>query len=325
MSASEKNIELLKEKIQTFLKDHNDSNYTKVINQMFLCDWWIPYREELLYDEDLPDDEAKGQASVFTYEGEEIFPYFCQINLDEEDKENETVLPAFTGEDDLQAFLPEVKMTKLSFMELLSITMDFPELAAIVFNPPNTIFRLSRQAIEPIYEYMTSGGVVRIEKGNIALSRTEAIVTASNNSLAAKGEVDNQVHKFAGPELSIACKEMGGCETGDAKISKGFNLRADYVIHAVGPFYTGKAEDEDLLKSSYIKSLDLARKEGIKSISFPLISSGAKAFPLDKAVQIAMDSILDGYEGNPDYAMTTVIVVKDDEAYDLLNQYINES
>lgn len=133
--------------------------------------------------------------------------------------------------------------------------------------------------------------------GDITKLDVGAIVNAANNSLLGGGGVDGAIHAAAGPELLDECQKLNGCETGKAKITRGYNLPAKWVIHTVGPVWRGGGYGEDeLLANSYRNSLKLAAENGIREIAFPSISTGAYRFPLERAADIAVREIMSHLE-----------------------------
>jgi O-acetyl-ADP-ribose deacetylase len=134
--------------------------------------------------------------------------------------------------------------------------------------------------------------ILEIVHGDITGEETEAIVNAANSQLSPGGGVSGAIHRAAGPMLWEECKKHNGCATGEAKLTGGHNLKADYVIHTVGPVYSGSRDDVEKLKNSYYNSLSLASGNNIKSISFPSISTGIFGYPVREASYIAIRTII---------------------------------
>ncbi|MBM3713342.1 MAG: O-acetyl-ADP-ribose deacetylase, partial [Actinobacteria bacterium] len=130
-------------------------------------------------------------------------------------------------------------------------------------------------------------------QGDITNQVTYAIVNAANNQLSPGGGVSGAIHRLAGPELWEECKKLGGCKTGEAKVTKGYNLPAKFVIHTVGPIYSGMPQDKTDLTNCYRNSLELALKYNMKSISFPSISTGVYGYPVKEAAEIAASIIIE--------------------------------
>ena len=147
---------------------------------------------------------------------------------------------------------------------------------------------------------------IHVEQGDITKLDCDGIVNAANRSLLGGGGVDGAIHRAAGPELLAECRTLHGCRTGEAKITKGYRLRAKYIIHTVGPIYSGTAEDAAQLADCYRNSLDLAKEHDVHSIAFPAISTGVYGYPLEDAAEIAVKTVAQWLEDHADYAMQVI-------------------
>jgi O-acetyl-ADP-ribose deacetylase (regulator of RNase III) len=165
---------------------------------------------------------------------------------------------------------------------------------------------------------------VELVKGDITSLEVDAIVNAANNTLLGGGGVDGAIHRAAGPELYKECEELKGCETGEAKITKGYKLKAKHVIHTVGPIWHGGYRDEhETLASCYQSSLILAKKNKIKTIAFPGISTGVYGFPKDLAALIAVNESKRFLNKNP-FPEKVIFVAYDDESYETYRKLLDK-
>ena len=163
---------------------------------------------------------------------------------------------------------------------------------------------------------------ITVDLGDITRLDVDCIVNAANKSLLGDGGVDGAIHRAAGPELLAECRTLHGCETGEAKLTKGSRLKARYVIHTVGPVYAGTPRDGELLASCYRNSLDLARTYDIHTIAFPAISTGVYGYPPEEAVPIAVETVTSWLEENRDYPLAVTMSCFNERIYRLYQEAI---
>jgi O-acetyl-ADP-ribose deacetylase (regulator of RNase III) len=159
---------------------------------------------------------------------------------------------------------------------------------------------------------------VEITLGDLTRQQVDAIVNAANTTLLGGGGVDGAIHRAAGPELLAECRTLGGCPTGDARITRGHRLPARHVIHTVGPVYRdGRHGEPELLRSCYRACFRLAAEHGLKSLAFPAVSCGAYGYPVEAAAEIALSEGLDALRRNPalDRARYVLFLQPDYDAY----------
>jgi O-acetyl-ADP-ribose deacetylase (regulator of RNase III) len=154
---------------------------------------------------------------------------------------------------------------------------------------------------------------IEVLQADIATLPVDAIVNAANSSLLGGGGVDGAIHRAAGPRLLEACRQIGGCPTGEARLTPGFDLAAKWVVHTVGPVWRGGGQEEDaLLASCYRESLALGSHAGAKTMAFPAISTGAYGFPIERAARIAVREIRAYLNGHPEVERVVLAVRGDD-------------
>jgi O-acetyl-ADP-ribose deacetylase (regulator of RNase III) len=156
--------------------------------------------------------------------------------------------------------------------------------------------------------FQINQSTVELIQGDIVGQNVDAIVNAANSALSGGGGVDGAIHRAAGPELLVECRTLGHCPTGEARITKGYRLKARYVIHAVGPVYQRRELDAELLTSAYRNSLDLAARHGLKTIAFPAISTGIYGYPLDQAAPIALQTVKQYLEQHPEITLVRFVL-----------------
>ena len=153
---------------------------------------------------------------------------------------------------------------------------------------------------------------IALYRGDITRVEAEAIVNAANSSLLGGGGVDGAIHRAAGPDLLAECRTLGGCPTGQARITGGYRLPARHVIHTVGPVYSGHPQDPLLLASCYRNSLALAAERGLKTVAFPAVSCGIFGYPAAEAAEVALRAVLDFLADNPRPERVELVLFNDE-------------
>jgi O-acetyl-ADP-ribose deacetylase (regulator of RNase III) len=155
---------------------------------------------------------------------------------------------------------------------------------------------------------------IEVRQGDITKMAVDAIVNAANTSLLGGGGVDGAIHRAAGPGLVAECRGIGGCPTGEARITGGYNLPAAHVIHTVGPVYSAKPSVPELLASCYRNSLRLAAENGLRSIAFPAISCGVYGYPIEEACRIAVETTCRMLEATPQIELVVFVLFSESDA-----------
>ncbi len=171
------------------------------------------------------------------------------------------------------------------------------------------MIKFSAYGKEEAMDIKINKGILSLVEGDITKQDTDAIVNAANKALRGGGGVDGAIHRAGGPKILEECIKIGGCETGEAVITTGGNLKAKYVIHTVGPVYRdGLHREPELLRNAYSNCLTLASSKGIKSIAFPSISTGAYGYPLEAAAEIALNVAINYLRDNSDIELIRFVL-----------------
>ena len=260
-----------------------------------------------------------------SYEGE------ISLTMVNDEEEEKNWLPVFTSVDEyMLADEPESMMLPDAIRHLFELVDSF-ELDGIVIDPFGDLsINMPKELIEAVMEAVeeeeaNNDGDINLVEGDITALKVDAIVNAANNTLLGGNGVDGAIHRAAGPDLLKECRDLHGCATGQAKLTGGYELPADYVIHTVGPIYSGDREDPELLADCYWNSLDLALAHGdIKSIAFPAISTGVFGYPKKEAATIAVDTVLDWLDEHEGCDMKITFCVYNKEMYDIYQKILDD-
>ena len=256
---------------------------------------------------DMVDPETVKVGDTFTVKEESRFKLH---HLQTKDGGNWLV--AFTGREEYEKG-ESASIISFFIDEFLKSCRDMAE-EGVILNPWGNAFMLTKDLIRLIFEADKPENHIYFEMGDITQMKVDAIVNAANKSLRGGGGVDGAIHRAAGVGLDKDCAKLGGCETGEAKITSGWLLPAKYVIHTVGPRYkAGDPSCAKLLYACYQNSLELAKERDLHTVAFPAISTGAYGYPKQEAAVIALRAVSNWLSSNPDYGMAVIMVCQDQE------------
>lgn len=241
--------------------------------------------------------QAEGQLALVTHTTGDGLVYVAAFSSEE----------AFSA-----AQTEEYTLLARPLLNYFEVVLQMEGIAGIVFNPtspaPFTMQKkMMKELLAQVMEHPSKNGI-NVVRADITTFDADAIVNAANSTLLGGGGVDGAIHRAAGPELLAECKTLGGCATGEAKITYGYALPSTYVIHTVGPIYNGKASQRVDLANCYQNSLELAKKHHLHSIAFSAISTGVYGYPLEEAARIALLTCTQWLNANKEYGMEITLV-----------------
>lgn len=246
----------------------------------------------------MSDPEKVKPGDTFST-NEEIHIKFHHLVVNED---GNYFIPLFTSDDELNKG-ESTSVINQSLKALLDAVDTWPDCLGYIVNPWDRKLMLGKDMITVIMDYKPKSHISFV-KGSVVDMHVGAIVNAANKSLLGGGGVDGAIHKAAGSDLLKECRTLNGCNTGEAKITGAYNIKyVDHIIHTVGPVYSGKNRDADLLSDCYQNSLDLALSNGCSSVAFPGISTGVYGYPLDEAAKVSLLSVIHWFNAHPDVVM----------------------
>lgn len=255
--------------------------------------------------------QEQGQLALVTHTASDKLVYVAAFSSAEVINENKS--------DNLQYTIIERPL--VNYFEAI---LQMEGIAGIVFNPTSPFpFTMKKQIIKELLAQLAKQPLknsLSVLRCDITTLESDAIVNAANASLLGGGGVDGAIHKAAGFKLLEECKLLHGCATSEAKITFGYDLPATYIIHTVGPIYNGKVSQRVELADCYRNSLNLAKKYHLHSIAFAAISTGVYGYPVDEACRIALLTVTEWLNANPDYGMEVIMVCFNSAVY---NAYTN--
>ncbi len=285
-----------------------------------------------------PVDMSEKDLKKFNESDDEDYTFDVDIKLIE-DEDHDTWIPLFTSEEAASAANEDDEDEEDNYKTLLPFYLedvmeqieDSDEIDGVVIDPWTNGFPLPKELVDEVFgdddddDDEEGTAAINLIHGDIQDMDTDCIVNSANNTLMpGAGGVDKDIHDAAGEGLAQECRTLHGCRTGEAKITDAYDLDCDYVIHTVGPMYSGKADDEADLAECYDSCLYMAREHGLHSISFPCISTGYFGYPKEEACDIAVQTVFEWLGDNDDYEMNITFCCKDDENYDIYQNYLDE-
>ena len=265
----------------------------------------------------VPPEELKEGDTFSLEEGLRI--EFLRISL----QDGTYAAPVFTGAEEM-AKGQGVDSITVPFSTLADMAVGWENCSGVVINPWGNSFMMRKELLEALRDY-TPRSQFTVAKGDITRFHGDAIVNAARHNLLGGGGVDGAIHRAAGPELLEECRTLNGCATGEAKMTKGYSLPVEHVIHTVGPKYRADRDQTMELASCYLNSLDLAMREDLHSVAFPCISAGSYGFPKDRAAEIALKAVCFWFDRHRDYVMNVYICCHGDEDLAAYHRLLGES
>ncbi len=295
----------MKEQISAFHKNQNNENFLEVMKAIVQ----FYHSGKSVYVPVLPTEDGKNQ----------------QLGRIETDGGVQWVV-ACTDEQELKMG-GDLDYITMPVRKLLPGVQSLDKIEGILWNPWTENFALQQLYIQGILNSQNADGPknkIFFEIGNICEISCDAIVNAANKSLLGGGGVDGAIHRAAGKELLEECRLLGGCKTGEAKMTKAYRLPARFIIHTVGPIYSGSPSDEKMLASCYENSLNLALEKDLHSIAFPAISCGVYGYPHQEAAAIAYRTVTGWLKKHEDYGMEIIFSCFDEEMYQTYMKVVSE-
>ena len=249
--------------------------------------------------------------------GGKIQVKFLQLN----GKDGDFCFPVYTDDEEAKKG-PEAVNLKHPFSQILKRVSEFPKCSGLMINPMGEKYLLTRPMAESLPDYRPRP-VLAVVRGDIVKMHVDAVVNAANNSLLGGGGVDGAIHRAAGKNLVEECRLLGGCRSGDVKMTGAWDLPdTECILHAVGPIYTGYDADRAMLASCYRKSLELAYQRGCLSIAFPCISTGAYGYPKEEAARISLIAVNEWIRSHPGAVMNIYFCCYEEESAEIYRKLL---